>query len=944
MKNIEQFYPDQRYTSQGEPELGVGILQDVSPRKVKIYFPGSDETRVYAVESAPLRRVVFRPGDTIEDVNNHTLLIQSVELEDGLYVYYGKDQKISEAELGDVMVHYGATDRLFMGDVDAPHAFALRRDTLQHEYNRRISPVRGFVGGRIDLIPHQLYIAQEVSSRYAPRVLLSDQVGLGKTIEACLIIHRLLLSERISRVLIIVPESLLHQWFVELLRRFYMWFHIFDEARCASLDDSAIEGNPFLDDQLIICSIEFLAGSEKRASQASSAPWDMLVVDEAHHLEWAVDQVSPEYSVVEQLSQVAQGLLLLTATPEQFGFESHFARLRLLDPHRYSNYNDFIQESMDHMITADIVDKLHAEKDLDAKAIKVLESYFLKDRIQSVLHGDRTARNHLIEDLLDQHGPGRVIFRNTRSAMTDFPKRKAHLIPLKAKKEHDRWIERLTKEFDHDVKSGVKSNEQKFWFKEDPRVRWLLTMLKEIHPEKVLLICTSKEKVLALEASLTKRSNLKTIVFHEDLTIGQRDKNAAWFTEQDGAQILLCSEIGSEGRNFQFAHHLILFDVPFHPELLEQRIGRLDRIGQTEDIHIHIPYLSGSPQHKLIRWYQEGLNAFEKNLEGGHKIFNLFGDRLLHLSTDSSTAASDPELEKLITETAHFHKKLQKRLADGRDRLLEMNSYRPKIAQEIVKQIQKEDSDPTLEQYFTTVLRHFEIEMEDLPSRTYFLHPPSVTAVPFPAIPTEGIYVTFDRKHALSREDISFLTWDHPMTTACIDRVFSSGTGSASFGVLRGAPSPGLLMEFLFVLETSRKQGASIGRFLPNTPLRIVVDHAGNEVTKQYPMEAFDKKLAPGPIAPLLDNEHIVETILPKMMAAATKIADEWSSIERATGLQRMNRTLNHEIERLKSLQKTNKNIRPEEIKIAVDEQITLTSLIENARVRMDAIQLIRME
>src|SRR5690606_15884430 len=117
-------------------------------------------------------------------------------------------------------------------------------------------------------------------------------------------------------------------------------------------------------------------------------------------------------------------------------------------------------------------------------------------------------------------------------------------------------------------------------------------------------------------------------VFHEDLTLVQRDRNAAWFAEPDGAQILLCSEIGSEGRNFQFAHHLILFDMPVHPELLEQRIGRLDRIGQKKGITIYIPYLLGSPQEFLVRWFHEGLNAFNANLEGGNMIFKLFGNRL----------------------------------------------------------------------------------------------------------------------------------------------------------------------------------------------------------------------------------------------------------------------------------------------------------------------------
>ena len=940
----DNFFANQRYTSKGEPELGIGIVTETSKGKVNILFPLSNETRLYALESAPLRRVVFKPGDVIIDTNKQPLLVEQVKLEGELYMYYGKERKLSEANLGDMTASHGADDRLFMGDVDSPLAFALRRETLQHDYRRRISPINGFVGGRIDLIPHQLYIAHEVSSRYAPRVLLSDQVGLGKTIEACLILHRLLLSGRISRVMILVPESLVHQWFVEVLRRFNMWFNIFDEARCASLDDSAPEGNPFLDNQLIICSTKFLAGSAKRTKQALNASWDMLVVDEAHHLEWSANKVSPEYGVVELLSKVAKGLLLLTATPEQLGEESHFARLRLLDPNRYANFNDFINESDDQKNVASVVEKLHSEKKLLNKDIKLLESFFPKERILSLTQGAQLAKENIIEDLLDQHGPGRVLFRNTRAAMNDFPKRKAHITPIKATKDNSLWLERLTNEFAHDMELNTATDNQEFWFTDDPRVNWLLATMKKIHPAKVLLICKSKQKVLALEEVLVKHSSLKVSVFHEDLTIVQRDRNAAWFSEPDGAQILLCSEIGSEGRNFQFAHHLVLFDLPLNPELLEQRIGRLDRIGQTEDIHIHIPYLANSPQHMLIRWFHEGLNAFEKNIEGGNEISKLYSQQLLNLSMNASSEDADTKLDALIKETGIFQKKLHKSLAEGRDRLLEMNSFRPEIAQNLVEQIQTEDSDNSLETYFTKIFSHFNVEMEDLAPRTYFLHPTSVITEVFPSIPRRGICVTFDRKRAISREDISFITWDHPMTTESIDMVLSSGTGSASFGVLRGTNSPGLLLELLFVLETSKEQSIYVDRFLPNTPLRIVVDHAGIEVTDKYSVETFDKKLTPGQIDHLLDNETLVETIMPNMIAAATKIAQQQSTIEITNGLQRMNITLNHEIDRLKKLQKQNKNIRHQEIETAISEQQTLASLIKNARVRMDAIQLILKE
>ena len=191
--------------------------------------------------------------------------------------------------------------------------------------------------------------------------MLSDEVGLGKTIEACLILHRLLLSGRANRILVLVPESLVHQWFVEMLRRFNVWLHIFDAERCAAIEAGEPGANPFLDDQLVLTSIDFLAGDPRRAEQAAAAGWDILVVDEAHHLAWSEAAPSREYQMVEKLSRQSAGLLLLTATPEQLGIESHFARLRLLDPDRYRDLATFQAESKDYKAIAALAEKLRDE-------------------------------------------------------------------------------------------------------------------------------------------------------------------------------------------------------------------------------------------------------------------------------------------------------------------------------------------------------------------------------------------------------------------------------------------------------------------------------------------------------------------------------------------------------------------------------------------------------
>ncbi len=440
---VNYFQTGQRWVSESEPELGLGSVQQVTGRTVTIAFGASNEKREYARDNAPLRRVRFRVGDTIKNHANVALAVQSVSERDGLIFYRGDGTELCETDLSDAISFNKPEERLFAGQVDEPAAFDLRLQALKQQHRRRKSSVRGFVGGRIDLIPHQLFISSEVAGRLVPRVLLADEVGLGKTIEACLILHRLILTGRVQRALILVPESLVHQWFVELLRRFNLWFHIFDEERCQAIETANPETNPFLDDQFVLCSIGVFTKNEQRLKQAIGAGWDILVVDEAHHLGWSPEAVSPEYAIVEALGKTTAGLLLLTATPEQLGMASHFARLRLLDPSRFHDLNEFINEAEHYRDVAVITDKLFNNK-IAAEDALVLSRILgdkeesLRVKLQKVSQGDDATRDELIKALLDQHGTGRVMFRNTRSTISGFPKRNAQLHSLSTPKEGER--------------------------------------------------------------------------------------------------------------------------------------------------------------------------------------------------------------------------------------------------------------------------------------------------------------------------------------------------------------------------------------------------------------------------------------------------------------------------------------------------------------------------
>ena len=173
--------------SDSEPELGLGILLKAQFGRVEVFFPAANEHRQYALQSAPLRRVQFKEGDRIKLHSGDQLVVDSVEDRKGLLIYHCAGRQVAEAELSDSISFSTPEDRLLGGQIDDSHLFELRVQALQQRCALRKSPVRGYVGGRVDLIPHQIFIAGEVANRLVPRVLLADEVGLGKTIEAGLI-------------------------------------------------------------------------------------------------------------------------------------------------------------------------------------------------------------------------------------------------------------------------------------------------------------------------------------------------------------------------------------------------------------------------------------------------------------------------------------------------------------------------------------------------------------------------------------------------------------------------------------------------------------------------------------------------------------------------------------------------------------------------------------
>lgn len=929
----------QRWISETEPELGLGVVESVSRHRIELGFPASNASRIYATATAPIKRVMFRAGDSVVSKDGVTVTVERVEESGALLIYHGGGVVIPEAELSDSISFSKPEERLMNAQVDSSASFALRYESIERLSRARQSEVVGLQGGRIDLIPHQLYIAATVANRYAPRVLLADEVGLGKTIEACLILQRLLLTGRARRILILLPESLQHQWFVELLRRFNLWFSLCDTS--APVETGA--ENPFLEQQLFICSLQGLTANASLAEAAQTASWDLLVVDEAHHLEWTPEGASSEYVLVEVLAKQAAGLLLLTATPEQLGAEGHFARLRLLDPDRYPDLETFKAEQAEYHLVAEVAERLRAGKKLKASQVQFLKGVFA-EWTDAELDSQLKDGEGLLRALVDRHGTGRVIFRNTREALRGFPERKA--LPVEVEPRVGSSKEALRERFlmEFEVEELGAEAPLEYDFHKGPRVEWLVRLLRELNGAKVLLICRTKGKVDAIHEALQDLIKVKAAVFHEDLSLVQRDRNAAWFADPEGAQILLCSEIGSEGRNFQFAHHLVLFDLPLNPELLEQRIGRLDRIGQTETIRVHLPFLSESVNELLMRWHHEGLGNMEHSLRGGNAYLERFKERLLELIRAFHLPEVDTQagLETLVAESADYRTDLEAKLASGQDALIALNSFHAGEAQTLVSQIESADSGTTLDGFMHRMFDHFGVSVDALDARTYCLTPGQLFTDSFPELEESGTLVTFDRAVALSREDMRFLTWDHPMVRGSIDLILSSERGNSALVSWVDTPdAPPLLLEVVYVLEVVAPAHLHVDRFLPPVPVRVVVDMQYADRTKEFSLNQVQSNTRDEAIFRLEQEPELLQALLPEQLKAARNFARDRKSVLLEAALRKAHARLAEEATRLRELRAINPAVRAEEIEMADAVLEAVSRAIAKAHLRLDAVRLI---
>lgn len=838
------FKPGQRFVSQSEPDLGLGTVAEVQGRTVKFVFPLVGQVRLYRIDNAPVDRFILQAGETAKSEKGVSFVIESVREADDLVIYVGrggremKESDLTAKQMARPSDLFRALSRIGGknaktdgGDVSAK-AFDRRRRAMELLCKWLSSPVRGMIGPRVSMIPHQYYLCYRAcSTSTLPRLMLSDEVGLGKTIEAGMIWHALKARGRISRTLIIVPETLKHQWMIEMKRRFNQLFTLVDEGYIRGLfvgiDKDETKPNPFVQSNDIIVSIEFLMGQPALIEDLLKCTWDMTIIDEAHHLVCEDGFTSHEYMLANAVLAKSKGVLLLTGTPLQLHPESQFNRLKMLDPARFADYNAFIKDQEAYRKLVNDLSKLPTDPNHQMSWDDLYDCVPKNSKIRPWLEQENSksmTAGEWMRRIVDAMGTGSVVFRNTRKGVGGFPKRVLDEIPLEPDLTYREMVE-VAAERDLEASTDIQENGllcTKFsdaWAL-DERFVWLKGFLKEHRNDKILLICESIEVVLALEALLTEYLGEGAFsMFHENMTIMARDKAAANFSKPNGANLLIASEIGSEGRNFQFSHHLVLFDLPLDAALVEQRIGRLDRIGQTKDIIVHVPYVKGSGQEVMFRWYNDGLNAFGAPLMSGGELFLKYTDSLIEALADPRHSLKT-FVEDVIPQVRKDCETMRKNIEKGRDRLLEFNSRNPEKAKEITDEIERIDAQTELRDLMLESLhaRGLDIDKSAIDGCSVITQGPQIEDGTIAGMPSRGLVAaqseeeeqgsdnicltaTFDRNVAMLHDEVDFLSLEHPLAQGTIDFETGADHGVVACCIWPGSGQHGLMMQYNFAVE-----------------------------------------------------------------------------------------------------------------------------------------------
>jgi len=822
-----EWLPGQKVRSQLEPDLGAGTVSQVQGTQwIEVNFAKAQVVRRYSTKHPPLIPLKFSNGELIRLTSGSTHRVTAIRQHLGLMCYKVEDGRwIVENEIDDTAQAQGAEVKLWRGEWSRYKAFRLRLRLLRATFDMHDPAVMGIRSARVDLHPHQLYLASNLAARWTPRAILADEVGLGKTIEAGLVLSALHARGFAERCIISCPESLQFQWLSELYRRFAISATLLLRE---DLEEATEERNLFEESAVMVVSHEVLREIHARYPKwFQPTEWDLCIIDEAHRFTRPLTNPADPLAelatknVAEILCEKSRGALLLTASPMHRGLFGLFQLLRSLDPQKYDNYAMFQDDMTRSRRLAPVAQKLYSETYTPTELAQVKRAYAQDtDLLASIEKLDKHKDpDELLRKLSERHFLGRDFFQNRRERLLGFPKRQIIVDAIAPSDRLRKELSEAAAEIDledfgalHSLATSIAPVSGKFLgFAE--KLEWLLANLKKLPPKTKAFVITSRDnEAREIHRVLVEQLHSRIGLFHSQMNMIERDRQAAWFSEENGAQIMVASEIGGEGRNFQMASQLYMMDLPSNPETIEQRIGRLDRLGQRFPIHIHMCAVKNFPEDIYLSWCDLGVSMLRAPAAGVMAIFEKVRRELQAAYRESIDNLSVKEqiphpraMQPLLKITHSEHAKWIDEVRNSANVLIDLNSYREADGRRLKTVLESQMTQNTVLGLTQELMNHFGIEHEEL-DRADMLRLQANAQMfieEYPELPLDqDVIVSTRRSLCLEREDFRFLSPDHPIYTEGKDLFLRSHQGQATCAEILNAGIPkGLYVHCVFALS-----------------------------------------------------------------------------------------------------------------------------------------------
>jgi ATP-dependent helicase HepA len=724
-------------THRFNPELGIGRIASLDGRALVVEFPRSATTLRLAASTDALVAVDLSPGRPVRITSTHEETTIKGRRPDGMLDLVNGRTEPAHA-LWPLELEGALLERLALGDLDDVDDFVTRMNILHLLAIREADGLGSFLGGRVRLYPHQLHVAERASATNPVRWLLADEVGLGKTIEASLILNRLVHTGQVRRCMVVAPESLTVQWLGELWRKYHQVFTLLDSERLGDVaKDFGEDFNPFELHARTVISLDMLVARPHLTEQAVKAGIDLLVVDEAQRLRRPPGHPGePAWRAIAPIAALGRHVLLLSATPLEDDAHGFFRLLQLLRPLEFPEDSSFEARLATGTPLPDCTSSTR-RSDIGGLPPRVGVPIDL-------LNPKSAKRRGEVEDAVRRSVAANAVV--ARDKIDRVRRALASGAALGAVLGPDDPLRPLVQPMDH----------------ADARIEWLATQapLWRAAKEKTLVFVAHRETLEMVRAALSHRAQLATGMFHEDLSSARRDTEVARFREIDGPSLLVSTECGGEGRNFEFCRRLVLFDLPWKPSVVEQRIGRLDRIGRRLPVEVVYFRPPAGIGRDAVRLFEE-LGMFREPLAGLEAQLAHIEGALEAIALNPEASLTDEHFAALVAE-AHA---ARTRIREAAYQQLHRNPYRAAMGPGILARIPKELDELNQEVAVTASIGLGFTIAHPRGHRVFSIELGSGSLVDgLPGVPAGSGYVgTFDREEAVENEAIDFFASGHPL-------------------------------------------------------------------------------------------------------------------------------------------------------------------------------------